>query len=76
MGKEYGSWEGIKVRDFSGRAGVVHQDDNGPFERWLTIRFEDGDMQHLVLNNVGPSRPDTLGIEWEFNPGEWARISK
>jgi hypothetical protein len=73
--REHGSWHDIPVRDKDGRNGVVVDDANGPFMRYLDIKFEDGTTYTLTLRNGQKSDPDPLGIEWEYNPGKWAPIS-
>jgi hypothetical protein len=73
--KEYGSWHDIVVRDKNGRTGVIIDDNNTSFTRYLDIQFSDGEKYTLVLSNVRMSQPDPLGIEWEYNPGYWAMIS-
>lgn len=74
-----GSWQDKKVRDNNGKNGVVVEDYNSPFERHLTIKFEDGVKYILVLNNDRRDKQDIHGIEWEFSPkeypGQWACIS-
>ena len=70
-----GTWKGISVRDSQGRKGVVVRDYNWD-HRFLEIRFDDGDLYTLVLNNCGKDPLDPLGIQWEWNPGRWGFISE
>lgn len=69
-----GSWVGCPVRDKDGRAGKIVDDCNG-VTRYLDIAFDDGTSYTLKLNNLSRNPPDPLGIEWEWNPGKWGRIS-
>ena len=73
--KDHGSWIDIPVRDNNGRKGVIVEDVNGPYHRYLDIVFDDGVKHTLKLNNSRPNPVDPLGIEWEFNPNRWGLIS-
>lgn len=76
-----GSWNGTPVRDKNGRNGVVIDDQNGPFWRYLDIKFEDGELHTLKLDNTPAARHENpLEIEWEFSPkeypGKWSKIGR
>jgi len=70
------SWVGCPVRDKDGRKGVIVADENGSFHRYLDIKFYDGVLHTLKLNNPPPNPLDPLGIEWEWNLGKWGIISQ
>lgn len=69
-------WVNKPVRDKDGRKGVVIEDDNCGASRFLVIRFEDNKTHLFQFNNIGPDPVDRLGIEWEYNPGKWAKLAK
>jgi hypothetical protein len=67
---------GCPVRDKNGRKGTIIADDkSNTLHRYLTIRFEDGAIYGLKLNNNRKDDPDPLEIEWERDIGQWTRIA-
>lgn len=77
MSQSHGSWKGIRVRDKNVRSGVIIDDMPGQFLRYLDVEFEGEKKLHtLTLRNVGEDWPDELGVEWEYNPGQWSRICR
>jgi len=61
------SWVGKAVRHKDGRIGIVVEDDNtvaGGRQRHLTVNFKNGDIETIILNNVGANPADSKNWEW------------
>jgi hypothetical protein len=71
---QYGNWIDTPVRDKNGRSGRIVSDFLWA-DCFLGIRFDDASEHKVVLRSTGPDRPDPLGVQWEFNPGQWARLA-
>ena len=61
--KEYGSWFGVHIRK-GNKLGKIIKDMNGMFRR-LTVRFDDGTEETIVLNNIGSDPQEAHNYEWE-----------
>jgi hypothetical protein len=72
------SWKGKKMMNPKGMIGIVMADDNtlGMY-RVLTVRFTDGTIQNLILNNVGQNSDEAKEWSWQYTNSqgrkEWVK---
>jgi hypothetical protein len=61
------SWKGKLMMNPKGKIGKVINDDNtmGMY-RILTVKFDDGTIQDLELNNVGQNSNETKEWSWQY----------
>lgn len=70
------SWMGEPMMNPEGKIGIVICDSNGPF-RILTVEFEDGIKEDLILENIGENPKRSQEWKWLFKKKdkepEWCR---
>jgi hypothetical protein len=55
-------WTGTRVRK-DGKEGTIFRDSNGYF-RLLSVRFDDGTEDQIVLPNYGPDTEEQKHWQW------------
>lgn len=65
------SWVGIQIRK-GNRYGEVIEDWNGRFRK-LKVRFQDGEIEEIVLNNLGKDLDYVHEYEF-YSGGRWFKF--
>ena len=66
------SWVGKKIRK-DNKKGVVVCDMNGAW-RILTVRFDDGTLEKIRMNNIGEDPDYIHEFEWLCDNHKWYRF--
>lgn len=69
------SWNKTRVRRGE-KYGTVVQDMNG-FKRQLTVKMDDGTIEHIIMNNVGDDPIEVHEWEWYWEKSDdkkWYRF--